>query len=113
MDVLVWSFGLCIALIVFLMGLPSSVLLKLLGYEVAVDIMFFIVVKALFYGSLGGITLAFVGGAMFSLFLHTLVRFKGFERYEPRKCCSCGKTSRQWIYHPPRWSLRAKAVANA
>lgn len=97
-------------LIVMLIKLPRRFMLRVLGYEYIVDAFFFLVVKWLFFGTQGGMMIAFVSGLLFSLSLHFVTLLVGSERYSRVYCDSCQCHSRRWIYYPPRLQLFRRAT---
>ncbi len=108
-QILIYAALVFCALIILLLKLPKQYMLRVLGYEYVVDIAFFLAVKWLFFGTQGGMLIAFVSGLVFSLALHATSYVTGMERFDSVKCDSCQCHSRRWIYHPPRFTFKRQS----
>lgn len=104
-EIFVFGVMMFFALIVVIAKLPKVLILRMLGYELIVDIAFFVGVKALLIGTVSGMVLAFLSGLIFSIVLHGMKLALGYERYEQFPCSHCGTKFRKWTYHPPRIQL--------
>lgn len=93
------------ALIALLMKIPKEWMLRMLGYELIVDIAFFALVKFLFFGTQGGMLVAFIAGLIFSLSLHSLTLLVGKARWLEVPCNHCGGHTRKWVYIPPKYTF--------
>lgn len=77
-------------------------ILRVLGYELWIDIVLSIALFFVFIGTTSGAIIAVLGGAFISVTLAILKKIIGFERFDFR--------TRQWVYHAPKWTRIAKLI---
>ncbi len=90
-----------------MMMMARTDMLKWLGYSNVVDVLFTIILVAMFHGTFAGVISAACAGVFMSITLWTL-----------RKSIGCKKLRKQgfklvWVYYPPKWRTEnAKASAD-
>jgi len=100
MTIIVGTLGFVIAF--WLLTMKIGVL-RVLGYELWIDIMISIAILVVLTGTTSGSIIALIGGAVVSLSLSIAKAILGYERYS--------FANREWRYTGPKWTRFAAKAA--
>lgn len=102
MTIIVGTFGFVVA---FWLLTAKIGILRVLGYELWIDIMISLAIIVVLTGTTSGSIIALLGGALVSLTLSIAKKLLGYERYSFKE--------RRWLYTGPAWTGTALKIADA
>ncbi len=102
MTIIVGTLGFIVA---FWLLTAKIGILRVLGYELWIDIVISLAIIVVLTGTTSGSIIALLGGAFVSLSLSIAKKILGYERYNFR--------TREWIYFAPAWTSYSYRIAEA
>jgi len=86
-----------LAVLLIAMKFNRDTLKKLLGYDIAIDILVTLGLTWLLAGTYSGMMAALVGGVIFSITLYLVKRSIGYMQLRRTSCETCGHQQLRWV----------------